>query len=269
MPSVKRYHCGTLSYTRPALAVLFFWLLWGDLCYTLMESVTGPIMLKKFEGFGAMNWEVALLLSTIPTTVYSIFNPIISFKSDRFRSRWGRRIPFLLFTVPILVVGLIGLAFGDRLAFRLHEVLNLSAVSPARMAMWLLSLFLLTFTFFNTFVTTTFWYLFRDVVPEELLARFMSWFRVIGTLSAAFYSYFIFPYSGTHSTEIVLGAAALHLIGFGLMCLHIREGQYPPAPPYMGGQTGWSRWPRPAPRSAIPTGCRRGREVRNADGAYP
>ncbi len=43
------YHAGTLTYTTPALFILFFWPLWGDFCYTVMESVTGPIMQLKFK----------------------------------------------------------------------------------------------------------------------------------------------------------------------------------------------------------------------------
>lgn len=238
MEKQRNYAVGTLTYTRPALAVLFFWLLWGDVCYTLMESVTAPIMLKRFEKLGAMNWEIALILSTIPTTIYSILNPVISFKSDRFRSRWGRRIPFIVTTLPCLVLALVGLAFGDRLGFWLCGVLHIPGVSSNRMILWTLGVLLVTFTFFNTFVTSTFWYLFNDVVPEHLLARFMSWFRVVGTLSAAFYSICIFPYSGTHSTGIFLGAALLYLVGFGLMCLNVKEGRYPPPAPYVDGGTG-------------------------------
>jgi hypothetical protein len=33
-------------------------------------------------------------------------------------------------------------------------------------------------------------------------------------------------------------AAALYFVGFGLMCLNVKEGQYPPPPAYVGGQTG-------------------------------
>src|ERR1035437_3979208 len=44
----KLYHCGTLTYTKRTLLLLSFWLLWGDICYTLMEAVTGPIMQLKF-----------------------------------------------------------------------------------------------------------------------------------------------------------------------------------------------------------------------------
>jgi hypothetical protein len=32
------FRAGTLVYTKMSLAVLFFWLLWGDFCYVLMES---------------------------------------------------------------------------------------------------------------------------------------------------------------------------------------------------------------------------------------
>jgi MFS family permease len=66
----------------------------------------------------------------------------------------------------------------------------------------------------------------------------MSWFRTFSTLSASFYSFLIFPHSERHSTEIFVGAALLYLVGFGLMCWNVREGQYPPAPPLLGGQTG-------------------------------
>ncbi|HEX4123120.1 MAG TPA: MFS transporter [Tepidisphaeraceae bacterium] len=236
--SAHLYHVGTLTYTKAALAVLFFWLIWGDVCYTLMESVTGPIMLLKFQALHASNTEMALLVSTIPTCVYSFFNPVISFRSDRFRSRFGRRIPFILLSLPFLVLGLIGLAFGDQLGFWIHARLHLSRIPPNQLAMWTLGILLVTFTFFNTFVTTTFWYLFNDVVPEVLLARFMSWFRVFGTLSASLYTFFVFPYSGTHATAIFMGAALLYLVGFGLMCLNVREGQYPPPPPNTGGGTG-------------------------------
>jgi MFS family permease len=233
----KIYHAGTLTYTKAALAGLFFWLLWGDFCYTVMESVTGPIMQLKFKHLDASNTEIGLIVGTIPNIVYSIFNPIISFKSDRFRSRWGRRIPFIFGGLPFLVIILVVLGFGDRLGLWLHGFL-LTGVSANQVVILTLGVLLVIFTFLNTLVTSIYWYLFNDVVPEHLLARFMSWFRVISSASASFYSFFIFPYSGTHSRGIFVGAALLFLAGFGLMCLCVKEGKYPPPPPYDGGQTG-------------------------------
>jgi len=234
----KLYHAGTLTYTKAALVILFFWLIWGDICYMLMEAVTGPIMLLRYKSYGAANWEIALLLNTAPLILHIILNPVISFKSDRYRSRWGRRIPFLLFTAPIVALGLVGLAYGDRMAFWLHDILGIEAMSPEKTAMWLLGILLLVFMFFNSFVTSTFWYLFNDVVPEHLLARFMSWFRFVSVLCQMLYSFYIFPQSEAHAVEIFLGAAAVCLFGFGLMCLNVREGKYPPPPAYDKGKTG-------------------------------
>lgn len=236
----KVFRVGTLTYTRPALAVLFFWLLWGDFCYMLMETVTPSIMPLRFKDLGATNTEMGLIIGTIPGIIYTVLNPVISFKSDRFRSRWGRRIPFILCSLPFLVSCLVLLAFNDRIGFWFHEHLFGAdgAVSARRVAIWTTGLFLVVFTFFNTFVTSTFWYLFNDVVPEHLLARFMSWFRIISMGAGALYNFCIFKYAGTHATEIFLGAAVLYGVGFTLMCLNVREGEYPPPPPYVGGQAG-------------------------------
>ena len=56
--------------------------------------------------------------------------------------------------------------------------------------------------------------------------------------SASVYNLFIFQYAGKHSTEIIVGAGILYFVGFGLMCLKVKEGQYPPAPAYIDGQSG-------------------------------
>ncbi len=70
-----------------------------------------------------------------------------------------------------------------------------------------------------------------------LLARFMSLFRLVSLLTVSGYNFFIFQYAGTHSTEILVSISLLYFFGFGLMCLMVREGQYPPAPAYVNGRT--------------------------------
>lgn len=236
----KIYRCGSLTYTRPKLAILLFWLLWGDFCYMLMETVTPSIMPLKLKALGASNTSMALILSTVPWIVSMFLNPVISFKSDRFRSRWGRRIPFILFSLPFLVLCLISMGFGDRIGFWLHGNSGtlLSGFSPNTVALAVLAVTIIAFTFFNTFVNSTFWYLFNDVVPEELLARFMSWFRTVVTLTSALYSFFIFQFAETHAAEIFLGAGLLYFFGFGLMCLFVKEGEYPPPAPNIDGRAG-------------------------------
>jgi len=234
------YKAGTLSYTGPKLAILFFWLLWGDFCYVTMEAVTPSIMPLKLKALGASDTIIALTLSTIPWTIGMFLNPVISFRSDRFRSRWGRRIPFIFLSLPFLVACLVALGFADRLGFALQASGGawLQQFSPKGVTIGVMAILLICFTFFNTFVNSVFWYLFNDVVPEQLLARFMSWFRMVALGSVSLYNLLIFPYAESHTAEIFTGAALLYLVGFGLMCLNVREGEYPPPPPYDKGQSG-------------------------------
>jgi Na+/melibiose symporter-like transporter len=236
----KTYHAGTLSYTGPKLAMLCCWLLWGDVCFTLMETIAPSIMPLRFESLDAPNWVIGMIMGTIPGLITTVCNPVISVKSDRCRSRWGRRIPFILLTLPLLVACLIGVAFSSRIGFWVHEQYgaSLSRWSPNTVALVVVGVFWTLFSFFNTFVNSVFWYLFNDVVPETLLARFMSWFRVVGLASGSLYSWFVFQYAGTHSTAILVGVGCLYFFGFGLMCLNVKEGQYPPPPEYVDGEVG-------------------------------
>ena len=109
----KLYHVGTLTYTKASLAILFCWLLWGDFCYMLMETVVPSIMPLKFKALGASNTSLGMIMTTIPMIINSVFNPVISFKSDRYRSRWGRRIPFIICTMPFLCGSLALMGLGD------------------------------------------------------------------------------------------------------------------------------------------------------------
>ncbi|MHB9139925.1 MAG: MFS transporter, partial [Victivallaceae bacterium] len=59
-------------------------------------------------------------------------------------------------------------------------------------------------------------------------ARFMGMFKIVGTGAGALYNFFIFKYAESHMREIFIGAAVLYFIGFGMACLMIKEGEYPP-----------------------------------------
>ncbi len=233
------YRCGTLTYTKAKLAVLFFWLLWGDFCYMLMEAVVPSILPLQFKELGASNTEMGLILGTIPMAIGSVLNPIISFKSDRFRSRWGRRIPFIVATLPFLVASLVALGYGPAIGAWLKGLgVFGEGLTSGQAAIYTMGVLMVVFTFFNMFVSSVFWYLFNDVVPEHLLARFMSWFRIVSMGSAAAYNFCVFRFAGTHTQEIFIGAAVLYLVGFGMMCLRVKEGEYPPPQPYLQGKTG-------------------------------
>jgi len=233
MPTLesKRYHCGTLTYTTRGLLVLFAWLLWGDFCFTLMETVVPAILPLKLKALGAPNWLMAFIMSTLPGILNMTICPWVSFKSDRYRSKWGRRIPFILGTLPMLCLSLVALGWTDVIAALAQRWLPLALhVAPVTLTIVLLALFMVCFTFFNMFVGSVFWYLFNDVVPAEFFGRFYGSFRMVGMSASVLFNLFIFQHAETHMREIFTGAALLYCFGFGIVCLRVKEGGYPPPP---------------------------------------
>jgi hypothetical protein len=51
-----RYTVGTLTYTKMGLVSLFAWLLWGDFCFQVMESLNPAIIPLKLRSLDAPNW---------------------------------------------------------------------------------------------------------------------------------------------------------------------------------------------------------------------
>ena len=227
--SGKTYHCGTLTYTKVGLFVLFAWLLWGDFCFTIMDSVVPSILPLKLKDLGCSNWLMGLILTTAPGILNMTVCPYVSFKSDRYRSKWGRRIPFIIWTMPFLCASLALMGLGDDICGLLQRNSEfLRQFTPATITIALIAVFLIMFQFFNMFVGSVFWYLFNDVVPAQFLARFMGAFRIVGTGAGALYNFFIFKFAESYMREIFIGTAVLYLVGFGMACLMIKEGEYPP-----------------------------------------
>jgi len=228
--------CGSLTYTRKGLVVLFCWLLWGDFCFNLMETIVPSIIPLKLQSLGSANWLISLIMTTLPGVFNTTICPWVSFKSDRYRSRWGRRIPFILFTMPFLTASLLLIGFSDSLGDWLHRVfLSGSAISQGAVVIVLLGVFVGMFDLFNMFVGSVYYYLYNDVVPEHYQSRFMGWSRLVGVATSTLYNFFIYKYALSHMREIYIGAALLYFLGFGLMCLKVREGSYPPVEGGSGG----------------------------------
>src|SRR6185436_11887591 len=83
---------------------------------------TMNLLLKKL---GASNTALVILTVVLSNALIMLFGPTISYKSDRYRSRLGRRIPFLLISTPIAAVAMIGIAFTPELGR------SLASLSPA------------------------------------------------------------------------------------------------------------------------------------------
>lgn len=227
-----KYSVGTLSYTKAGLFMMFAWMLWGDFCFSMMEVVggLGIISLYMMEKMSTSLTAIAIITSTIPNFLGVVVGPIVSFKSDRYRSKWGRRIPFVLLTAPFLCVFLIGLGFTDDINTSLTRSAWLASIgiSPQTMVLIIVGVMVAGFCFFNEFVNSIWWYLFNDVVPSHFIGRFMAGVRITTAMCGFLFSAFLFQYQLMYMRWIFMGAALLYFIGFSVTCLKVKEGEYPP-----------------------------------------
>jgi len=239
-----KYRVGTLAYTKAGLFVLFGWLLWGDFCFTLFEKVGGPDIIPLYlqDNFHISNLQVNIMFSVIPMIIGIIMTPVLSFKSDRHRGRWGRRIPFMLFTAPFLCFFAAGLGFSDVIMAGLKDHLGPdSFITPFTAGIVIIGFMLVGYCFFNEFVGTVYWYLFADVVPQRLMGRFLGLFRVVGTTAGFFANITIAAHQLTHMLWLHVGVAVLYFFGFGLMCWRVKEGDYPPVTDVTEKTTFWEQ----------------------------
>ena len=213
--------------------VLFAWLLWGDFAFTFFENIFSrfiPLYLKDLQ---ASNSLIGIMTGSIAGAVNLFFLPGISRWSDEHRGRWGRRIPFLAVVTPITVVSVMLVGFAPEIGAWVHSrvIFHIApTVSLTAVILTLLCGFVVSFHYFNMVLCNGFTWLVRDVVPYEWMSRFLSWFRIIGTVSSIAFSWYVFPYIISHRKVICVGVGLFYLITFLLMCWNVKEGEYPPPP---------------------------------------
>ena len=202
-----------------------------------MEVAAPSVLQVNLNEMGVPNWILGLVLSTIPGILNMTVCPASSFWSDRFRSRWGRRIPFLFLATIPLTHFLVLLGFSRQIGALLHGAIN-GGFSETAVILAVGVVLVFGFQVFNMVVASVYYYLFNDVVPAEVLARFMSVFRIVGTLSGAAFNWFFLKYAVSHMTEVFLVAAGLYATAFLLMCWKVKEGEYQPPPAHPDGGSG-------------------------------
>jgi len=232
----KSWRAGTLTYTAGGLAVLFVWLLWGDFAWQMKERATQPVVQVMLRQFKASDFVTGFLVLALPAAIGIFLTPIISYRSDRHRGRWGRRIPFLLATAPLTTLSMCGMAFSPWIGTWLHgrmgwapETLNLTVLLVLGCCWTLLD-------FATVVATALFGALVNDVVPRELIGRFYGLFRVVSLLAGIIFNSMVIGHAKEQYVLILASVGVLFGVGITMMGLMVKEGGYPPPPQPVPGE---------------------------------
>lgn len=233
-----RWQAGSLRYSVFGLVVLFFWLLGGDFAWSLKERSVPTVVQMLFKNFGATDLVTGLLLGTLPSLVSIVLGPFISYRSDRHRGRLGRRIPYLLWTTPLAVLAMFGLAVSPALAAWLHGSGIIQATELNGTTVILLGVFWAVFELATVAANAVFGALINDVVPQALLGRFYGLFRALSLVAGMMFNYLLLGRAEAHYALIFLGLGVLYGVGFMGMCLKVKEGTYPDSGREMASRLG-------------------------------
>jgi hypothetical protein len=64
-----------------------------------------------------------------------------------------------------------------------------------------------------------------------VIGRFFGLFRIVSLLAAIVFNFWLIDHAETHAMQIFIGLGLLFGVGFALMCLRVKEGEYPPPAP--------------------------------------
>ncbi len=233
--------CENLTYSRAGLAGAMSLILLGFFTYTICVAFVPSIMPLKLAALGANNKVIVLIMGTIGQIFNITICPMVSFQSDRFRSRrWGRRIPFILFTMPMLCAAWILFAGMDAEARWMSDLLAPCwKIAPTTMAIGLIGVIMALYQFFLMYVGSVIYYIYNDTIPAVLLARFAGLVQVVSALGGALFSFFIFQHGLEHFRMLLLATAVVYTLGVGTMCLLLKEPRFPDPPPLAAGRKGW------------------------------
>lgn len=208
---VQVWRAGTLVYHKKDLVRMFFWLYIGQFTFW-MENIAIPTLfplLMASKGFNAA--QIGSLWSIFPMGALILF-PIIGTWSDRARTRWGRRRPFDLFTTPVWFVGLVLIPFVTTYWQALGCMVLIGFAGAGSNVL---------IAFYN------------DVVPPELMGRFVGGMRLLGSLGGIVVQLGALRLFDVAPVAVFIGLAAIGFAGEMLMLWMVKEGEYAPPPPYV------------------------------------
>ncbi len=229
MPRHEKFTVGTLSYNKKGLWLVFFWLMWNDFSIMLLEQLTSlTSILMRDRG---ASYTLMAAFGTVGGVMGMWINPFFSTWSDRLRTRFGRRRPFLLIASPLFAVSLIFIPYMPDFYHYLMRFELMAAVLnriPISGEVLFIGVASIVSGLFNSVVLAIFCYYYWDVVPEMVLGRFNSISRIVTVTAGMVWSFFIVGYAEHHTKAVYIGVSMFCLSVYLLSVWRVKEGDYPP-----------------------------------------
>ncbi len=227
MSSNSNYSLGSLRYNLPQLLLVGTCMLLSTQALALLANhlvpSLSPLLLDRC---GASSTDIALVVGTLPYIMNFILNPIISTTSDKTRSRYGRRIPYLILSAPVMALLLIAISWSPELANLLHKWFPSQSVTT--MQIYCLGTLIVLFQIAYMFPGTIVYYLIADVIPRECIGTYMAISSFCGTGLTFLFNYFVLKLAVDHTKLMFCIIGGLYLLVYILQFFFVKEGQYPP-----------------------------------------
>ena len=218
-----------LRYTLLGLVSLSWWLCCGNFCVSMAVNAVPTLMPLLLNQNGASNTLIGIAVGTLPALLNVLINPIVSTASDRTRTRFGRRIPWMLATIPLISASLVFTGWSPRLGHLISWMLP--HCSEATSALVLLIVAGLLFQLFNLLFEPVYYCVANDVLPAEVRGRVTAGIGIAGTLGGYVVNQVLVPLSEKYVSWVFTGVGIVFFLGLIGLCFFVKEGSYPPPPP--------------------------------------
>jgi hypothetical protein len=133
-------------------------------------------------------------------------------------------------TTPIAALAMVGVAFSPKMGGALHGG-GVGRLSENAMIIMCCGMFWTIFELATLSANAVFGGLINDVVPRPFLGRFYGLFRALSLIAGIIFNYWLFAKAKQHYVWVFISISILYGVGFILMCLKVKEGDYPPPSP--------------------------------------
>ena len=227
--SKPQYTVGSLHYSRADLFKVIFWMLVGAFSLQLMEQLPISLVPLQLRWVHASDALIGFLTGSLPALLGALLNPFVGVQSDRHRGKMGRRLPYLLWGTPMVVVSLLGLGSSEFMSAHLAAWTGASSIASLKIG-WVGG-WMVFFVVANTYIMQAYQFLFVDVIPSVVMGRFVGFYRVVGALGTMVFYRYLLGKAEAHTTGIYLFSALLYAVTFYLLIWNVKEGEYPEPPP--------------------------------------